>query len=211
MNALKRKTTETPESTEFGNETALSSLCLGGSKEKTTEIPESTESGNEIALCPLCLCGSKEKTTEIPESTESGNETVLSSLCLGGSKKEMAELNLLSQKTIGAAIEVHRHLGPGFLESVYEDALCIELNLQGIRFERQKSISVVYKGFPVGEGRLDLLVENRLIVELKAVEEFHPVHKAQVISYLKSTNLKLGLLINFKVKELRHGIKRIIL
>jgi GxxExxY protein len=100
-----------------------------------------------------------------------------------------SELNQLSQRVIGAAIEVHRELGPGFLESVYEQALCQELTTRGINFERQAVVVVSYKGVPVGEARLDLLVEKRLVVELKAVEELIPIHVAQVISYLRATGL----------------------
>src|SRR5574337_1997226 len=96
------------------------------------------------------------------------------------------QLDQLAHAVIGAAIEVHRTLGPGFLESVYEDALCFELELRHIHYERQHIIAVNYKGRHVGEGRIDILVENRLIVELKAVEELAPVHTAQVISYLKT-------------------------
>ncbi len=118
----------------------------------------------------------------------------------------------LAHTVIGAAIEVHRTLGPGFLESVYEEALCVELDLRGIPYVRQKTVSVDYKGHPVGEGRLDILVDNCLIVELKAVETLLPIHTAQVLSYLKATRIKLGLLINFNVAVLKNGgIKRIAL
>ncbi len=116
----------------------------------------------------------------------------------------------LAHIVIGAAIEVHKVLGPGFLESVYEEALCFELQMRGIPFERQAAIAVNYKGCQVGEGRLDLLVGGVLIVELKAVSELAPVHSAQVISYLKATGHKLGLLINFDVRMLKDGIKRVI-
>src|SRR3954447_2509422 len=99
-----------------------------------------------------------------------------------------------SRLVIGAAIAVHRTLGPGFLESVYEEALCIELQERGIPFVQQSPAAVLYKGRLVGEGRLDLLVGDALIVELKAVEALAPVHTAQLISYLKSTGCHLGLL-----------------
>ncbi len=117
----------------------------------------------------------------------------------------------LAREVIGAAIEVHRHLGPGFLEGVYEEALVVELGLRGIPFERQKPVPVDYKEHHVGEGRVDLLVGSDLLVELKAVETLAPIHKAQVISYLKATGLHLGLLINFNVPILRAGIQRIVL
>jgi GxxExxY protein len=116
----------------------------------------------------------------------------------------------LAHAVIGAAIEVHRLLGPGFLESVYEEALCVELAAGKIIFERQKEISVIYKGHPVGRQRVDLLVGQALIVELKTVEELAEIHKAQVISYLKATGLPIGLLINFNVPVLKSGIQRIV-
>lgn len=116
----------------------------------------------------------------------------------------------LAHAVIGAAIEVHRLLGPGFLEGVYEGALAVELGLRNIPFERQKSLAVNYKGHPVGEGRLDLFVGGELVVELKAVETLSPIHSAQVISYLKALRLPLGVLINFNVPLLKDGIKRIV-
>ncbi|AFZ31326.1 hypothetical protein Glo7428_2825 [Gloeocapsa sp. PCC 7428] len=117
----------------------------------------------------------------------------------------------LTGALIGAAIEVHRLLGPGFLETVYEEALCVELRLRKIPFTRQPVVAVRYKGEQVGEGRLDLLISNTLIVELKAVEKLAPIHEAQVLSYLKMTGYPLALLINFNVPLLKNGIKRIIL
>lgn len=111
---------------------------------------------------------------------------------------------------IDAAMEVHRTLGPGYMESIYEEALAIELKMRGISFERQKQIAVNYKGHNLGEGRLDLLVGNKIIVELKTVETLAPVHKAQLLSYLKTTGHRIGLLINFNVALLKDGIKRVI-
>jgi GxxExxY protein len=120
------------------------------------------------------------------------------------------ELDELARRVIGAAIEVHRHLGPGFLEGVYEDALAWEFQLRGIEYERQKPILVVYKERLIGEGRLDFLIGGSLIVELKAVDSLAPIHKAQVLSYLKATRLRLGLLINFNVPILRDGLQRVV-
>ncbi len=122
-----------------------------------------------------------------------------------------SRVNQLANTVIGAAIEVHRELGPGFLEGIYEKALCHELTLRNIAYVQQAEVNMSYKGFPVGEGRIDILVENRLVVELKAVDLLAPIHKAQVISYLKATNLLLGLLINFNVPILKNGIQRIIM
>ncbi len=121
------------------------------------------------------------------------------------------EVEKLAHAVIGAAIEVHRVLGPGLVEGVYEEALCIELTLRGIPFARQPVVIVSYKGRAVGESRLDLLVGNVLVVELKSVEALLPVHKAQLVAYLKITNNKLGLLINFNVPYLKEGLKRVIL
>ena len=120
------------------------------------------------------------------------------------------ELDVLANRVIGAAIEVHRLIGPGFTEAVYEEALCHELMLRSIPFSRQHAINLTYKGHPIGQGRLDILVDGQLILELKAVEMVLAIHKAQLHSYLKATNLKLGLLINFNVPLLKNGIKRII-
>jgi GxxExxY protein len=121
------------------------------------------------------------------------------------------ELDALAHAVIGAAIEVHRLLGPGYLESVYQKALEIELQLRGIAFKPRKPITLLYKSHNVGKGSPDFVVGDVLLVELKAVEALAPIHKAQVISYLKATNLHLGLLINFNTTVLKDGIKRIIL
>ena len=121
-----------------------------------------------------------------------------------------SELDLLAHRVIGAAIEVHRILGPGFLEAVYEEALCIELSALRIPYARQAFVGVFYKGNVVGQARFDLLVDDRLVVELKAVDGIAPIHTAQVLSYLKASKLRLGLLINFNVPALRHGIRRVI-
>jgi GxxExxY protein len=119
-------------------------------------------------------------------------------------------INELAHKVIGAALEVHRVLGPGFVESVYEEALSLELQSHGIPFARQPLVSVSYKGHVVGQGRLDILVTDALVVELKAVESLLPIHGVQLLSYLKATGYKLGLLINFNAQYLKNGIRRIV-
>ena len=120
--------------------------------------------------------------------------------------------NVLSRLIIGAAIEVHRHLGPGLLESAYEECLAYELALRNVSVERQKLIPVVYKEVRLDCGsRADLMVADRVVVEIKAVDRLMPVHDAQVLTYLKLTGCKLGLLLNFNVKKLRDGIKRLVL
>lgn len=121
------------------------------------------------------------------------------------------QLDFTANAVIGAALEVHRVLGPGFLETVYAEAMAVEFGLRGLRFERQRLINVLYKGQEVGEGRLDFLVADSLIVELKATEKLLPIHQAQLLSYLKATRCRLGLVINFHERLLRDGIKRIIL
>ncbi len=121
-----------------------------------------------------------------------------------------ARLNWLSEALIGAAIEVHRALGRGFLEAVYEQALCMELRERGIPFARQVVIEVSYRGHRVGEGRLDLLIAGELVLELKATEGLAPLHKAQLLSYLKTCGYRLGLLINFNTPRLVDGISRVI-
>jgi GxxExxY protein len=118
-------------------------------------------------------------------------------------------LNRITNDIIAAAIEVHRALGPGHLEGVYQKAMEIELAHRGIAFQRQLDIQLTYRGEPVGTSRLDLLVEETIIVDLKAVDQLGPIHSAQLISYLSITGHPLGLLINFNVPALRQGIKRI--
>ncbi len=118
----------------------------------------------------------------------------------------------IAHKVIGAAIEVHKHLGPGLLESAYESCLAIELGQLGLSSEKQKLLPVLYKGHAVDAAyRLDFLVAGKLILELKTVERFEPIHTAQVLTYLRLTGLRLALLLNFNVSLLRDGIKRIIL
>jgi GxxExxY protein len=120
------------------------------------------------------------------------------------------DLNALSNEVIGAAIEVHKNLGPGLLESAYEVCLSRELGLRNIPFERQKDLPIDYKGLRLDAGyRLDLLVDKRLIVELKTCDNLLPIHEAQLLTYLRLAGLNLGLLINFNVPLLKHGIKRI--
>ena len=118
--------------------------------------------------------------------------------------------NELSHKIIGCAMKVHTALGPGLLENAYEECLFYELVQSGLKVEKQKALPLVYHEVRLDAGyRVDLLVANKVIVELKAVEAFHGVHLAQVLTYLKLSNCKLGLLINFNVRSLRDGIKRV--
>jgi GxxExxY protein len=117
--------------------------------------------------------------------------------------------DVLTEAIIGAAIEVHRLLGPGLLESIYEEALCHELSLRGIPVQRQVEVDVVYKGIAIKGQKLDLLVADEVVVELKAVSKLPDVATAQTLSYLKATGLKRALLLNFGEKRLVDGIKRI--
>lgn len=117
----------------------------------------------------------------------------------------------LTEKIIGCAIEVHRTLGPGLLEVTYESALAVELKLAGLNFERQMTIPILYKSHPVGDYRLDLVVETAVIVEVKSVERLDPIFEAQLLAYLKITGIKRGLLLNFNSRLLKDGIKRLVL
>jgi GxxExxY protein len=124
---------------------------------------------------------------------------------------ETQSFNELTERVIGACIEIHRSLGPGLLESAYEECPCYELLQTGIKFERQKPLPVHYKDVKLDCGyRLDLVVEEKIIIELKAVESLLPIHVAQLLTYLKLSGLTLGLLINFNVAMLKQGIKRIV-
>jgi GxxExxY protein len=134
-------------------------------------------------------------TTEIAEDAEVGTGS-----------------NQLTESVIGAAMEVHRSLGPGLLESSYELCLCRELSLRGIPFERQKAIPIQYKGVKLDCGyRADLLVDGRVLVELKAIESLLPIHEEQLLSYLRLGGWPIGLIINFNVQLLKHGIRRRVL
>ena len=122
------------------------------------------------------------------------------------------KVNEITQTVIGAAIEVHRVLGPGLLESAYEECLCRELVLRKVPYERQRQLPVDYKGTKVDCGyRLDLLVSEQVVVEIKAVESLLPIHHAQLLTYLKLGGWKVGLLMNFNVPVLKQGIKRVVL
>ena len=124
----------------------------------------------------------------------------------------MMDINKLTSEVIGAAIEVHKILGPGLLESAYEECLCHEFGLRAMPHERQKELPIEYKGVRLDCGyRLDVVVAKMLILELKACERLEPIHEAQLLTYLKLTGIKIGLLINFNVPVLKQGIKRLAL
>jgi len=127
-----------------------------------------------------------------------------------GYQKEFP-LKEITGKIISCAIEVHSKFGPGLLESVYEEALAVEFELRKIKYEKQKEIFLQYKGHEIGKHRIDFLIENEVILELKAVNTMHPIFDAQVLTYLKITRKRIGLLINFNVDLLKDGIKRLIL
>jgi GxxExxY protein len=130
---------------------------------------------------------------------------------MSANEEERDRLNRLSNIIIGAALRVHDELGPGMLESAYEGCFAFELNAEGLRVERQKPLPLVYRGHRVDCGfRLDLLVEESIVVEVKAVERLERVHSAQLLSYLRQLKLKLGLLFNFNVRWLQNGIKRVV-
>lgn len=121
-----------------------------------------------------------------------------------------AVLAELTEKIIGAAIEVHRELGPGLLESTYEVCLCEELKMRGLRYERQVPIRVRYKGVTVMDAyRLDIIVEGQVVLEIKAIESLADLHEAQLLTYLRHTGHRVGLLLNFNVATLVYGLKRV--
>lgn len=118
----------------------------------------------------------------------------------------------LTEKIIGAAIEVHKYWGPGLIESVYEKSLARELELCGIKYKQQVDLPLAYKGVQVGDGlRLDLIVEGKVVVELKVVKDFDPVHESQLLTYMRITGCKVGLLINFNKPTLQEGLKRFVI
>jgi GxxExxY protein len=124
--------------------------------------------------------------------------------------KKFKDINDLTGEVIGAAIEVHKILGPGLLENVYEECLCRELELRETPFERQKELPIEYKGIKLDCGyRLDIVADEDLIVELKSCDSLQPIHEAQLLTYLRLTKTKVGLLINFNVPVLKAGIKRL--
>ena len=124
-------------------------------------------------------------------------------------KSFIMEINQITEKIIGCAIEVHKCLGPGLLESVYEECLAFELKSIGLAIERQKAVPIVYKDIKLECGyRIDLLIENVVVIELKSVEVFNPVHEAQILTYMKLAKKSIGLLINFNTLLLKSGIKR---
>jgi len=125
--------------------------------------------------------------------------------------RENDRLDEISHRVIGAAIEVHRHLGPGLLESAYQSCLAFELKQLGLKLEEQKPLPVVYKNVKLECGyRLDLVVQGEIIVEIKAIEKLLPIHDAQLLSYLRLTKKRVGLLMNFHVPVLKNGLKRIV-
>jgi GxxExxY protein len=128
-----------------------------------------------------------------------------------GDDIDLQEINALTEKIIGCAIQVHKQLGAGLLEAIYESALCVEFDIEGIRYQRQVAIPVKYRGKVIGEHRLDLIVENAVVVELKSVERIEPIFEAQVLTYLKISGKKVGLLINFNSRLLKQGIQRFVL
>jgi len=126
-------------------------------------------------------------------------------------ENQQVELNELSRRILGAAVEGHKILGPGLLGSAYEEAVCHEFTLRGLSFERQKAVPVQYKDVKLSCGyRLDLLVENKIVVELKAVKQIEPIFEAQLLTYLKQLELWLGLLLNFNVPVMKQGIRRVV-
>lgn len=123
-----------------------------------------------------------------------------------------AQVEKISQKVVHCLYEVHKNIGPGYLEKIYEDCLCEEFELQGVKYTRQAPLKIIYKGREIPTlYRLDLVVENKIIIELKCVEKILPVHKAQIMSYLKMSDLELGFLMNFNSVLMKEGLRRVVL
>jgi GxxExxY protein len=129
----------------------------------------------------------------------------------GSLSQEVAEINPLTQRIIGCAIEVHRVLGPGLLEQMYESAICLEFDEASLSYARQVRLPAYYKGRLLGEYRVDLIVDDRVLVEIKSVERMNPVFEAQLLTYLRLTGQRVGLILNFNSRLIRDGIKRLIL
>ena len=121
------------------------------------------------------------------------------------------ETEAVVTRVIGCAINVHKTLGPGFLESIYQKAMCIELRAEGLKFESERPVIVEYRGVKIPGQRIDLIVEKQVVLELKAIRRFDEIHRAQVLSYLRTTGLRIGLLLNFRVAILPHGLRRVVL
>jgi GxxExxY protein len=147
------------------------------------------------------------------ENSENLNNRVINNSVTSVVKTSPKEFPLkeVTEKIISCAMEVHSTLGPGLLESIYEEALAHEFTLRGITYEKQKEIALKYKGKEIGKHRIDYLIENEVIVELKAVETMAKIYEAQILTYLKAMDKRVGLLINFNVERLKDGIKRLIL
>ncbi|MBI4232662.1 GxxExxY protein [Candidatus Peregrinibacteria bacterium] len=124
---------------------------------------------------------------------------------------DLKKLNTITEKIIGSAIEVHKQLGPGLLEQVYHHALCHEFDLKKIEYQREVAVDVVYKGKKIRGQKLDFIVERSIVIEIKSIEYLGKIHEAQLITYLRFSKKRLGLLINFNVKRLIEGVRRIIL
>ena len=127
------------------------------------------------------------------------------------SQEELQRFNPLTEQIIGCAIEVHSGLGPGLLEQTYEAAMCVEMDRWGLSFERQATFPIMYKGVKISDHRVDLIVEKAVVVELKSVDRYDPVFMAQILTYLRCTGLRVGLLINFNGRVLRSGVRRFLL
>jgi GxxExxY protein len=139
------------------------------------------------------------------------NKFVIRQISKSHIKLVSMEVNEITKIVIGCAIEVHKQLGPGLLESAYQECLCYELKNKGLQIHREKAMPIIYKEIKLDHGyRMDILVENKVVVEIKTVEQFTDVHIAQVLTYLRLGNFKLGLLLNFHVSVLKNGIKRVI-
>ena len=148
---------------------------------------------------------------EVHERIEDHDVSRLTGFGVGVPSPLSIEAELVMHRTIGCALAVHRALGPGFLESIYREALCLEMDASDLSFEREMPVRVTYRGTEIPGQRIDLIVEGLIVVELKAVATLADVHRAQLVSYLRTTGLRGGLLINFGARVLKDGLKRVVL
>jgi GxxExxY protein len=183
-------------------------ICHGDTEhtEKTRgrRVSRSGVFGHHVAAAPQGMPAARCKIASLSHTPRRQGNTMTE-------QARNAQINALTEKIIGCAIEVHRCLGPGLLESIYEGALCMELDRAGLRYGRQLSLPVVYKGVAMGDMRIDVMVEDVVILELKAVDRNDPLFKAQLLSYMRLSNKHVGLLINFNSAMLKDGVTRLVL
>ncbi len=185
-----------------------------GAEAQREPFSEDSHRGTEAQREPFCEDGHRDTEAQRKPSFEDGHrdtEARRNPSERGHGDAETQRQNQITQKIIGCAIEVHRHLGATLMEAGYQRALSIELAEVGLRYEQQTLVAATYKGHPIGEYRIDFIVEDAVVVEIKSVDRIDPVFEAQILTYLKVTGKRIGLLVNFNSRFLRDGIRRFVL